>query len=669
MNSSELGTILEIPPRTIRDKTQKASENKQDSLKLNDRFFKFEMVKGHYVYEEIFAEVIDTSDTGLSAAWRRASKEQQEKASRRLAVVRLYRNRPPGESWKKFLERIAYKYRDVKPTRSKLFRWLERVRQCEEKGEVALEHLLDTRGKSNNNRSYTDAQYDFMTRLFLENPDRSLTKIHLYIEEEFGKGCLSYATVARMIKRYKEENILVATLAESPQAANNKLRPAPGNASEEATYNNALWEMDGTPVDVMCSDGIRYQLSAAIDVYSRRAIVVVVPTANTTSLAKVFKKGIAKLGVPEKVKLDNGKEYRSLSFEYTCARLKIEQQFTMPYSGWQKPHVERFFGTLTRDLFEELPGYIGHSVADRQRIADRETYEKKLQAKERAREVLKGGNAAAKKLAKKQKEMDAYIPTTLTRDALESYIDKWIKRYESRRHKGIHQTPLEKWNECAIPTQTISDERVLDVLVGLSEKKRITKKGVTWKKIGYWNDLFYDRVGESVWMLSDDELGFLYIYDLEMNFLCRAESAEHIGKSRAEYMASRFFDKKSKKIIRELNELRREAPERYKLLVEEQAEEAEEMSLALEMKSPLINNVRSALEQESAMSDEEIEEISEEGGETIVVNGRPIFSSVKDRFDWDLEHDMVDDTTQRLADKHEGLWELAVEEWEDKKAG
>lgn len=508
-----------------------------------------------------------------------------------------------------------------------------------------------------------------MARLFLENPDRSLTKIHMYLEEEFGKGCLSYATVSRMIKRYKDENILVTTLARSPQEANNKLRPAPGSASESAPYNNAIWEMDGTPADVMCADGVRYQLSAAIDVYSRRVIVVVTPTANSSALAKVFKKGIQKLGVPEKVRLDNGREYKSLAFEYTCARLKIEQHFTAPYSGWQKPHIERFFGTLTRDLFEELPGYVGHDVEERKRIDDRATYEKKLEARKRAREVLKGGNAAAKKLARKQKELDLYIPTTLTREELELYIDRWIKRYEQKFHRGIRQTPIERWSECAIPVRTISDTRVLDVLVGLSEKKRITKKGVTWKKISYWHDLFYDRVGESVWMLSDDELGYLYIYDLEMNFLCRAESAEHIGKSRAEYMASRFFDKKSEKIIRELNELRREAPERYRLLVEDVATAADEMTIGVEMKSELIGNVAASLAEESALEPEEQQEVTDESKESVTINGRPIFGSVSERFAWDLENDMVDATTQRLAEKHEGLWQMAVEAYEKKKAG
>ena len=71
-----------------------------------------------------------------------------------------------------------------------------------------------------------------------------------------------------MLERYKRENVLIATLAANPGDANNKLRPAPGSASEKAPYINALWEMDGTPADVICSDGVRYALSAAIDVYS-----------------------------------------------------------------------------------------------------------------------------------------------------------------------------------------------------------------------------------------------------------------------------------------------------------------------------------------------------------------------------------------------------------------
>jgi len=668
LTTNDLATILNINYRHIQRQTKEAIENGRDSIKISNRFFRFEKVSGSYQYEEQFAEVVDTSDTDLSTAWRLASEEQQRLASRRLALVRLYRNRPSGESWKKFLERVAYKYRELNPSKSKLFRWLGIVRACEESGESALEHLLDLRGKHGNNRSYTEEQYAFVARLFLENPDRSLRKIHMYLEEEFGRGSLSYATVSRMIKRYKNENILTATLATSPQEANNKLRPAPGNASESAPYNNAVWEMDGTPVDIICSDGIRYQLSAAIDVYSRRPVVVVTPTANSSALAKVFKKGITKLGVPEKVRLDNGREYKSLAFEYTCSRLRIEQQFTAPYSGWQKPHIERFFGTLTRDLFEELPGYIGHNVNDRTKIQDRETYEKKLEAKKRAQEILKGGNAAAKKLVRKQKQLDAYIPTTLSREELELFIDRWVKRYERSLHRGIKQTPIERWEECPIPVRTISDERVLDVLVGLSEKKRITKKGVTWKKISYWHDLFYDRIGESVWMLSDDELGYLYIYDLDMKFLCRAESAEHIGKSRSEYMASRFFDKKSQKIIRELGELRRESPERYRLLVED-IETSAQTTVGVEMKSELIKNVSASLGEESSLDAQQKQEVEDESKESITINGRPIFGSVKERFDWDLENDMVDEGTRKLAAKHEGLWELAKEEWEKKKAG
>lgn len=671
MNSSELGTIINVNPTTITRRVEKAKELNQTSIKLNERFFKFEMVQGHYSYEEMFAEVVDTTDSALSAAWRLASEAQQELASKRWAVVKLYRARPRDENWKKFLARIEYRYRDVKPTKSKLFRWLALVCECEESGEIVLEHLLDTRGKQTGNRSYTEKHYEFMQQLFLEKPHREMVKIHMYMKEEFKDDAPSYSTVIRMMQRYKEEEPFVVMVAQSPEEANNKLRPAPGNAAEIAGYVNAVWELDGTPVDVMCSDGVRYQLSAAIDVYSRRVIVVVTPTANATALAKVFKKGIQKLGVPEAVLLDNGKEYKSKTFEYTCARLRIEQRFTMPYSGWQKPHIERFFGTLTRDLFEELPGYIGHSVSDREKLQAQDTYQGKIEARERAKELMRHGNAAAKKLAKKQKEMDTYLPTTLSRDELETFIDKWIVRYEAKRHRTIKQTPMDRWNECAIPTRTISDSRVLDVLVGLSEKKKITKKGVTWKGVQYWHDKFYDMVSQSVWMLSDDDLGYLYIYDLDMNFLCRAENPEGIGKSRAEYLASRYFDKKTKKLIRELQELRRESPDRYMMMLEETdaiGSEAD-VSVGLEFKTKAMAGVRDAMSDESPHSKEEQEELKDVEVETLVINGRPMFSTTKERFDWDLENDRVDEATEKLAARHEGLWQMAVEEWEERKAG
>lgn len=659
MTTIELAKKLNIHYKKIQRKTKKAIENNIYQIKLEDRFFKFEKVSGKYRYKELFGEVINTNDTDMSNVWRKASEEQQRLASRRLSLIRAYRNRPSGESWKNFLKRVEHKYKDIKPTKSKLFRWLETVRRCEEKGEVPLEHLLDLRGKNGSNRSYSDEQYKFVARLFLENPDRSLRRIHSFLKEEYGDSSPSYATVARMVKRYKKENILVATLAKSPQEANNKLRPAPGNASESAQYNNAIWEMDGTPADVMCADGVRYQLSAAIDVYSRRAIVVVTPTANSSALSKVFKKGIQKLGVPEKVRIDNGREYKSLAFEYVCARLGVEQQFTEPYSGWQKPHIERFFGTLTRDLFEELPGYTGHNVEDRRRIEDRKTYEKKLEAKARAKEILKHGNAAAKRLARKQQRMDIYIPTTLTRDELELYIDKWMERYERRTHRGIRQTPMERWNECPVPVRSISDERVLDVLVGLSVKKRITKKGITWKKISYWHDIFYDKVGESVWVLSDDDLGYIYVYDMQMKFLCRAENAEHIGKSRADYMASRFFDKKSKKIIRELNELRRESPQRYRMLVDDVSKK-NDLTVGVDIVNETIEGVRAVVSTESDKKSDH---------ERVTINGRPIFGSVSERFEWDLAHGTVDETTRKLARKHEGLWKIALEAHDAKKAG
>jgi len=666
MNSADVAKKVGLSERSIQEKTKKAKELGFNSIKVGDRYFEFRIVKGHYEYEEIYEEVVEEHLEDDDAIWKRASEEERRLAHKRFALVRAYLNRPDGESWKKFLERVEYRYRDISPSKNKLFRWLKVVQSSEKS--KALVALLDKRGKKSS-RSYSDEQYEFAVRLWLENPDRRLSKIELFMREEFGDECPSYATIRRMLERFKRENSLVATFAKSPAEANNKLRPAPGSASEHAGYNNAVWEMDGTPVDVMCSDGVRYQLSAAIDVYSRRVVVVVVPRANANSLGRVFKKGILKLGVPEKVVLDNGREYKSNAFAYTCSRLKIEQHFVAPYSGWKKPHIERFFGTLTRDLFEELPGYIGHSVADRAKIQDRESYERKIEARKRALEVIKSGLGSAKKLAKKQKDMDLYIPTTLSREELESRIDRWIKLYERKRHRGIGESPLERWNDCPVPVRRIEDERVLDVLVGLSEKKKVTKKGITWKKISYWSDKLWNYVGQSVWVLSDDDLGYIYVYDLDMNFICKAEAPEVVGKSRSEYLASKFFDKKTNKLARELAELRREAPDRYEKIQQRLADEIvdDESAVSVAFKSDSLRAVMNSSE-ESIYSKEEKEAI-ESDEEVVMVNGRPVFDSFYDRFLWDLEHDMVDDDTRRLAEKNERVWQMAYEDWMENKAG
>lgn len=670
MNREELAKKTKINHQRIWRLTKASVDAGQNSIKLGDRIFSFEIVAGHYRYDEAFPEVVELLEDESHLAWQMASEEKRDDATMRYRLVRDYRNRATSESWKQFLQRIEHRYAKLKPTKSKLFRWLQQVKESEENGGDVIASLLDSRGKQCNNRSYTSAHKAMMEELILSNPDIRIKKVWEYLQMRFGaESAPSYATVNRMIQKWKNDprNVMIWEYAKDPSKAKGKLRPAPGRMDEEITHKNQLWELDGTPADVVCSDGVRYTLSAVLDVYSRRAVVVVAPTSSYLTVGRVIKKAIRELGIPEAMKIDNGKEYRSQAFEYTASRLRCEVIVCPPYSGEKKPHVERFFGTLTRDLFEECAGYIGHSVEDRGRIANRATHPRKLQAKREWATKARGGDAFAKKFAIKKENLGVSVDVPMSREELEGFIDRWIEVYNHKVHRGIKSTPVDRWNKCPVVPRKVSDERVLDVLVGMSEKKRVTKKGVSFLGVQYWHDLLYDRVATSVWAMTDDELGYLYLYTLDMKFLCRAENPELLGKSRMDFVAARKHTKKEAKYIAKLEELRRDIPGKIKELISYRYKRDVEgiepaVDMALEYKSPIVDEIRDAMAEEP-MTDEETQSETE----VVLLNGRPAFGSWSERFAWDLENDMVDASTLALADKKPQIWQLAKSAYEERK--
>ena len=78
--------------------------------------------------------------------------------------------------------------------------------------------------------------------------------------------------------------------------------------------------------------------------------------------------------MPEAVRTDEGKDYTSRHVLGVLADLEIEHRPCPPYTPEAKPFVERFLGTLTRDLFATLPGFTGHDVAQAQALRSRKSF-------------------------------------------------------------------------------------------------------------------------------------------------------------------------------------------------------------------------------------------------------------------------------------------------------
>ncbi len=505
----------------------------------------------------------DKQDKTYKNAYLNADEEKQKEARLKLELFNRYESRGKMTT-KRFLGDLPHKFNKLGFNEGKLFRLIKQVREAKSKGLSPLDVLVDKRGKGAKCRALSKEMMDFIARLMLENPARRAKKIHQYLKHEF-VDVPEYSTITRYVKKWKKDNRLIYEIALNPDSAKGKFLPAFGSASENIFYKNELWELDATPADVICTDGVRYNISAAMDVYSRRVVVVVSKSNNYHTLGRVMKKGILKLGLPTAVKTDNGKEYTGTNFTYALSRLNIRQIVAPPYSGEFKPHVERFFSTLSTNLFEELDRYCGKNVSEREAIVNRKNFADKLDAIDKWKRRKVGDKEFAQLLNPKYKKQSKgkAIEIPFEREHLEAWLEWWVNEYENRLHRGINMTPLQKWDVCQHKPLLAKDERGLDLLIGETKIRVVSKKGISIDRLLYVSNDLWNRVGESVLALCDDDLGCVYVYTHEYEFITKAVCVEKSGESRQKYAeGAKSYKKAVGKFYKALSDMRKNAPDR-----------------------------------------------------------------------------------------------------------
>jgi len=160
-------------------------------------------------------------------------------------------------------------------------------------------------------------------------------------------------------------------------------------------------------------------LACAIDIYSRAIVGTYInmypPSAATT--LEVIKDMITRPnqklpgGIPSIVIPDNGVEFKNNALERVCEQLKITLTPSQVGTPNNKPHIERFFSTLTHGIIQKLPGTTFSNPTNR-------------------------GEYNSSKIAQ------------LTLEQLKQYIDTWIHEVY---HRSIHHTtgrsPIIMWQD------------------------------------------------------------------------------------------------------------------------------------------------------------------------------------------------------------------------------
>ncbi|MFK4751479.1 Mu transposase C-terminal domain-containing protein [Oceanobacter antarcticus] len=459
--------------------------------------------------------------------YKKLSANQKKKVDAKLALLgaaeQFHKSSglPKGKAYTEFSdlykkEEIAVEawVREIEPkcSRPSLYLWEKKL------SEQGIDALAGDTGKGRRGTGIVDSQpalREYIVGMVVGHPHIKITTLAKALRAEFAGQDITLPSERRLcdwVNQWKSDNRAVYTAVTNPDAWKNKYMDAQGSASEHVTALNQLWEFDSTPADLMLTDG-RHSILGAIDVYSRRTLFVVMPTSDSKGVAQVIRRCLLGWGVPETAKTDNGADYKSKYIQNVFRSLGVEQEFCPPFQGWKKPHIERVFKTFSHDIAELLPGFIGHNIVERQAIEARKSFSDRLFKK------------------------DELIEVKMSSAELQQYCDDWLEHeYHARRHSSLGESPAARIASYAGHIRTIDDERVLDVLLSeLAGTRTITKKGIKLDGGFYIHAELAAHTGEQVNVFYDEaDMGRVYVYDLDGEYLCTAEDPAITGISREE---------------------------------------------------------------------------------------------------------------------------------------
>lgn len=356
---------------------------------------------------------------------------------------------------------------------------------------------------------------NFILGAIKDHPHISLSSIHAGIMARFnGRKIPSESAVRRWVTDWKCQNMVVHNYINNPDDWKNRYQFAFGNMCEDILRLNHVWEMDSTPGDLLLVDG-RHTVIGAIDVYSRRMKLLVSPVSKGEAIGALIRRCLIEWGVAEWVRTDNGKDYVSKYIQFVLEHLQIKQELCEPFTPEQKPFIERALGTFSHDIVELMPGYIGHSVAERKAIESRKSFAEKM---------MKKGET---------------VVVSMTAEQFQKICDRWTNAiYHQNPHDGLHgKTPMQMVREWTEPIRRITDERALDLLLTPNSGdivRTVQKKGVEWDCTYFVSELLAGHEGEKMKILPDrTDLGTIHVFDENMRFVCTAIDPGRKGIDRA----------------------------------------------------------------------------------------------------------------------------------------
>lgn len=407
LNTDQLSRQLGVSDRQIQRITKAAAENSQSVIIYNDERYLFEKrpaIGGRgwvYAYKPVLTPArkpkrkVKTSYKLNPNLLPEIANLNKPTTDEKIALVGFYNtsNNPLGVIVKALLIKHDS---NIKPEslQAKIKRW---AKTFKEKGRAGLE---DKRGGKE-----FKADLELVKKAILAGGTRHYTSLYfVYCQFYAAKQDLelnyrnptsdiSESAFVNSVKHLRENDEMINQYLMYGQDAFRYMHPSFHNVWE---YPNQQWEVDATPLDLMVKvpldangnkdfhsrdtdssfdvlnlgdTNARVVLVRVMDNYTKASVHMVVQSSNSNANARLLYKAFGMLGMPEVIRSDQGSDYISGHLQGVIETLGITPIILPPARGDQKGTVERSFRTdMHSALFENLPGFIGHNVNQRQHL-------------------------------------------------------------------------------------------------------------------------------------------------------------------------------------------------------------------------------------------------------------------------------------------------------------
>ncbi|MFK7163914.1 Mu transposase C-terminal domain-containing protein [Acinetobacter baumannii] len=331
------------------------------------------------------------------------------------------------EPLRELIQEIAAEIKDPSPPSARtVARWIFQYRLS---SNSALS--LSEQGKGNRTLRYPPEVYQIINQgiseVYLQPEHRTSKDVRAFVLGKFIEQNISlkYLPSRRAIQRAiaRLDPYIEMRVKKGSRIARKYFQAA--GISTPSPFALYTVEIDTHYLDIIVIDPETGQtlgrpfLACAIDTYSRAIVgtyISMFPPSALTTLA-LIKDMITRPnldlpgGIPSIIIPDNGVEFKNNSLARVCEQLKITITPSQIGTPNNKPHIERFFGTLTEGILQKLLGTTFSNPTARG-------------------------------------EYDSSGKASLTLDKVKEYVDSWINMvYQQTIHGTTDRAPILAWND------------------------------------------------------------------------------------------------------------------------------------------------------------------------------------------------------------------------------